>query len=189
MELLEVIKSRRSIRKFKEEPISREVITELIDTAVWAPSASNGQPWGFVVIEDREYLQELSSQAIKDLLARMEHQPQLEHYRAMLSKPGFNIFYNAPALIIIYGKKESVWTKNDCSMVAQNLMLTAWEKGLGTCWIGFAHYICDTPEFKEKHKIDPSYELMAPLILGHPASFPTGVVPRKEYPIFDWVKE
>ena len=52
MELMDAIKSRRSIRRYKNQPVSEHVIKELLDAAVWAPSASNVQPWGFVVIQD-----------------------------------------------------------------------------------------------------------------------------------------
>lgn len=186
MELVEAIKTRRSIRRFKEEPVAKEVIQELIDTAVWAPSASNRQPWGFAVITDRDYLKRLSDEAKVDLLAKMGDQPESQRYRAMMQNPDFNIFHNAPAVIIIYGKKDNTWSKYDCSMVAQNLMLAAWEKGLGTCWIGFAHHVCNTPEFKAKHNISDEYELMAPIILGYPETLPKGAVPRKEFPIFYW---
>ncbi|AEF92930.1 nitroreductase [Desulfotomaculum nigrificans CO-1-SRB] len=186
MELLEAIKTRRSIRKFKEEPVAKEVIQELIDTAIWAPSASNRQPWGFVVLTDKNYLKQLSDEAKAGWLAQMDSLPQMQQYRATMQNPDFNIFYNAPALIIIYGKKDSHWSKYDCSMLAQNLMLAAWEKGLGTCWIGFAHNVCDTPQFKAKHNVSEEYELVAPIILGYPETLPKGVVPRKEYPIFYW---
>lgn len=186
MELIESIKTRRSIRKYKEEPLDKEVIQELIQTAIWCPSASNIQPWGFVVIQDQEYMKQLSDQSKAIWLANIDNIPRMQQYRGMMENQDYNIFYNAPALVIIYGKKGNVWSKNDCSMLAQNLMLAAWEKGIGSCWIGFAHNVCDTPEFREKYKIADDYELMAPIILGYPETMPTGVVPRKEYPIFSW---
>lgn len=186
MELIEAIKTRRSVRNFKEQSISREVLQELIETAIWCPSASNRQPWGFVVLTDRATMQQLSDQAKAKWLEQMDQLPQMQQYRAVMENPGFNIFHRAPALVIIYGKKDNIWSKNDCSMLAQNLMLLAWEKGIGTCWIGFAHQVCDSPEFRAQHNIGEEYELMAPIILGYPDPMPKSVVPRKEYPVFSW---
>lgn len=186
MELIEAIKGRRSIRKFTDQELSRELVQELLDTAVWAPSASNVQPWGFVVIEDKAYLKEVSDQAKKEVLIRMNDVPQMEQYRSNLENPDFNIFYNAPALIVIYGKADHFHTDHDCAMVAQTLLLSAWEKGLGGCWIGFAQGICGSAEFMEKHKVPAGYKMVAPLIIGYPAYKPSQPVPRKEYPLFDW---
>ena len=186
MELIEAIKSRRSIRRFQDKPVSGETLRELIDNAVWAPSASNEQPWGFVVIEDRDYMTKLSEKAKSGLLSAMEQTPGLERYRALMENPEFNIFHSAPALVVIYGRRDRGWSKYDCSLAAQNLMLLAWERGLGTCWIGFAHHVCGSPEFREVHHVPEDFETVAPIVIGYPEFIPQNPVPRKEYPIFSW---
>lgn len=186
MELVEALKTRRSIRRYKEKPLSQEKIKELIETAIWCPSASKVQPWGFAVISDKEYMRELSDQAKAGLLNKYSQTPGYEKYKIMMENPNFNIFYNAPTLVLIYGKKNGIWSKYDCSMLAQNLMLVAWEQGIGSCWIGFAQDVCNTSEFKAKHQVSDDYELVAPIILGYPEIVPKNSVPRKEYPIFSW---
>jgi len=72
LELIEAIKSRRSILRFLDKPVAGEIVRELIDTAVWAPSAFNEQPWGVVVIEDGDYMRKLSEKAKAGLLSVME---------------------------------------------------------------------------------------------------------------------
>ena len=186
MELIEAIKSRRSIRRFLDKPVAGEIVRKLIDTAVWAPSASNEQPWGFVVIEDRDYMRKLSEKAKAGLLSVMEQTPALQRYRALMENPDFNIFHNASVLVVIYGRRNRGWSKHDCSLAAQNLMLLAWERGLGTCWIGFAHKVCDTAEFKERHHVPEDFETAAPIVVGYPEFVPQNPVPRKEFPIFFW---
>ena len=100
----------------------------------------------------------------------------------MLRKPEFNIFYNAPALVIIYGDTSSHWRDYDCTMVAYNLMLLAEEDGLGSCWIGFAHRIFDMEEIKRELKVPEEYSLVAPIIVGHPAHTKQSPgIPRKPY--------
>ena len=78
----------------------------------------------------------------------MKMMPQLERYRGMLSNPDTDIFYGAPVLVMIYSSRASGTYLNDCSMAALNLMLAAWDRGIGSCWIGFASGIGNTPEVK-----------------------------------------
>lgn len=188
IELIEAIKARRSTRRFKDQEVSPEIIQELLDLAIWAPTASNVQPWGFVVIQDKIKMTEISDQAKASNLERMKQQPRLEQYRALMGNANFDIFYGAPALILIYGKKEHPYTPNDCSMAAQNLMLAAWEKGFGTCWIGFAQGVCDSDEFKTQYNIPEEYRLVAPLIIGYREQETPQLIQRRKYPVFKWVK-
>ena len=107
------------------------------------------------------------------------------HFEAILSDPDFHIFYHAPALILISSVTESPWTVEDCSLAAENLMLTARAVGLGTCWIGFAQAWLGTPEGKAMLKLSGAYAPVAPIIVGHPKSDPPSI-PRKE-PEIRWI--
>ncbi len=181
-----LIKSRITCRKFSDQPLAKEDITHLIDTAVWVPSGSNNQPWHFVVVTDRDKLQAYSDAAKAAWLATLEDNPHMQQYEEFIRDPNYNIFYNAPALVIVYGNRESYWHVYDCSMVAYNLHLLAEEKGLGCCWIGFAHNILAEPAVKRGLGVPEQYELVAPVILGHPAQARTAVCnpnPRKNFMI------
>ena len=68
MEIVEAIRTRRSVRKYKGDPIPEQIIRELLELAVWAPSGMNTQTWAFVVLEDREYMKNLSGRAKTFLL-------------------------------------------------------------------------------------------------------------------------
>lgn len=169
MELLEAIKTRRSVRRFRSDQISEQTIRELLEVAVWAPSGMNVQPWVFAVVQNRELLHHLSEQAKTRLLNKIEEIPVLERYSRLMSNPKFNIFYDAPTLVLIYGDTGSPTFRLDCSLAAQNLMLAAWDRGIGSCWIGFAHFICDTPKVKRILNVSSGHELVASIILGYPA--------------------
>jgi len=187
METCVAIKTRRSIRQYRGEKILKEIINELLQTAIWAPSGMNKQPWGFVVIEDEEYLQKLSSQTKSILLERFKNNPEMEKYMDYFADPKTSIFYHAPVLVLIYGKKDVFTVINDCSMVAQNLMLAAWEYGIGSCWIGFVYDVLNTKEVKSDLGVPDSYGLVASVILG----YPDGSVPisnRNNPIIFSWKK-
>jgi nitroreductase len=184
--LREVIKSRRSCRLYSPEPLSRERIEALIADAVWAPSGSNNQPWRFVVIQSQERLKKYSDLAKQQWLAGLQQNPsptpQMKAYEKLLRDPEFNIFYNASTLVVVYGHSSSRWHIYDCSMVAHNLMLLAEGDGLASCWIGFAHWVLDSNAVKQELGIPAECELVAPIILGHPAQAgPRPEVPRKPF--------
>ena len=107
------------------------------------------------------------------------------HFQEILSDKNFDIFYNAPALILISSITESPWATENCSLAAQNLMLAARAVKLGTCWIGFAEAWLRTPEGKVTLGLPPNYLPVAPIIIGYPKSEPPPV-PRKAAEI-SWV--
>ncbi len=179
---LDMIRRRRSCRAYASDPLSEEVIREMIDNAVWVPNGSNNQPWSFVVITDKVLLQHYSDVAKSEWLDNLTDSPHMHQYEQFMRDPDFNVFYNAPALVIIYGNRESFWHVYDCSMVAYNLSLLAEEAGLGSCWIGFAHNIFSKREIKSEFGLSENYQLVAPIIVGHPAELSPGAeVPRKPY--------
>ena len=117
MDAMDAILSRRSIRKYTAQPVSDEVIKELLEAAMNAPSAGNEQPWHFVVIKDRQILNEI---------------PKIHPYSQMLR--------NAPLAILICGdeqlqKYEGYWSQ-DCSAATENMLIAAHAKGLGAVWLG-----------------------------------------------------
>lgn len=189
--LTTLIKNRRSCRNYTDASLSRESLTDLINATVWVPNGSNNQPWRFVVITDRALLKKYSDTAKGDWLATLAETPHLQQYEQALRDPDYNIFYNAPALVIIYGNTESYWHVYDCSMVAYNLHLLAEESGMGACWIGFAHNVFAAKETKTAFDIPEDFELVAPVILGFPtASHPKTGTPRKPFSVlfYDGVK-
>jgi nitroreductase len=168
MELKEAIYTRRSVRKFKDQPVSKETINSLIEDAIQAPSATNSQPWAFVVIQDAELLKKYSDRAKVIMLELMGNNPDANGYKAILANPNFNIFYNATSLVIIYATPAGHLAKGDCCLAAQNLMLSAHDKGLGTCWIGFSMPLLDSAEMKKELGVPENYSAVAPLIIGYP---------------------
>jgi len=185
MTIFEVIDGRRSVRSYQPRPVERPLIEKLISLATKAPSAMNSQPWAFVVINDKSKLRQYSSEAKALLLASLDEFPHLAKYQEVLANPEFDIFYGAPALIVIYAKPEGPQPREDCCLAAQNLMLAAYAENLGTCWIGFARVYLNQPAIKAALNIPQEYEAVAPLIVGYPAAA-LAVVPRKPAEILVW---
>ena len=185
MDLQQAIRSRRAVRVFSSEPVERATLLRLIDAAIQAPSAVNEQSWSFTVVEDRNLLARISAESKACMLATAAGDIAARHLEGHLRDPAFDIFYHAPALILISSVVESPWAVENCALAAQNLMLAARAAGLGTCWIGFAEAWLRTPEGKAALKLPPSYAPVAPIIVGHPKIEPPPV-PRKE-PEISWI--
>jgi len=118
LDILDIIRGRRSIRKYKTDSVPKDLIEKILEAGRWAPSAGNVQPWEFIVINDRKIL---------DLVRKFS--------------PGF--FGDAPLAILICSNKERARKFRgslgrdlaiiDCAMAAQNILLTAYALGLGSC--------------------------------------------------------
>lgn len=114
-EFLDFLKGRRSIRNFQDKPVTEEHIEMILEAGRWAPSASNMQPWEFIVVKNREILQKISKTGGYGLPLR-----------------------KAPMGIAIVGKKleNPNWYIQDTSLASMNMMLMAWALNIGMCWIG-----------------------------------------------------
>jgi nitroreductase len=170
MSIFEAILSRRSVRQYKSRQISQETIRILLEAAVRAPTAMHNEPWGFVVIQDKNTLKKLSDIS-KPLLIKKVNQDSTERADRIFNefqKPEFNIFYNASTLILICGKSAVPFYEADCWLASENLMLAASAMGLGTCVIGSALYALAQSDMKIELSIPDSYTVVAPIILGYP---------------------
>lgn len=110
--VLEIIKSRRSVRSFLETPVPPDVLTSLLEAARWAPSGGNNQPWAFVAIREPANIRKVK-----------------------MFSPGLG---GDPKALIVICSDQSVEDSTaimDVAIVAQNVMLTATENGLGSCVI------------------------------------------------------
>jgi nitroreductase len=184
MDIHEAISGRRSVREYTTQPVDEPTIRRLIEAAVHAPNAVNQQPWTFTVVRDQAVLDRISREAKPYMLATMAS-AHADRFRPRLSDPNFQIFYHAPALILISAVAQGPWIVEDCALAAENLMLAAYAAGLGTCWIGFAQGFLNTPDGKKMLGLPAASVPVAPIIVGHPKAAPAPV-PRNEAQI-RWV--
>lgn len=181
MELTIAIYGRRAVRAYTEEPVSESEIAELIDAAVQAPSAMDQEPWAFAVIEGAERLRKLSARAKQVFAPHPVSDEGGAHLRLLMADPNFNLFHDAPVLIVVCATRDDRQAAEDCCLAAQNLMLMAHALKLGTCPIGFARPWLRLPETKRALGIDASYVPIFPVVVGHPAERPTA--PGRRPPI------
>ncbi|MDD5473787.1 MAG: nitroreductase family protein, partial [Candidatus Methanoperedens sp.] len=171
-DIIELIKTRRSVREYKEDHIPDEDIKFLIDCARYAPSGFNMQPWSFLVIKNKDVMRKISEQGKKSMIPLLEPvkntSKKAADFLVYLKTKGTDMFYNAPVLVIILANKNAATADWDCAMAAQNMMLAAHSKGIGSCWIGgVLPALMDEGLLKELGA-PAGYKAVAPLIFGYP---------------------
>jgi nitroreductase len=185
MDINEAISARRSVREYSDAAVDEATIRGLIAAAVHAPSAMNQQPWTFTVVRSQSLLERLSREAKAHMLANLPADGHASRFRSTLGEAGFQIFYHAPALILISATAAGPWIAEDCALAAENLMLAAHGAGLGSCWIGFAQGYLNTAPGKDLLGLPAASVPVAPIIVGHPRTLPPPV-PRAE-PQIRWL--
>lgn len=160
-ETLTTIYQRRAVRKYKETPVDKVLIEQIIDAGRMAPSAMNRQLWKFYVLTDRELISSLSPLIVKVANKVLSWAHGVDH-----SKTSDIIFHNAPVVIFITGPKKNPWVALDIGMCCQNMMLAAKSLGLDTCPIGFAKFLEKTDKISLLG-MSPSEQIHLALIVGY----------------------
>ncbi|MFW9769102.1 MAG: nitroreductase family protein [Candidatus Thorarchaeota archaeon] len=145
MDTIRTIRERRSIRKYKPDPIGEEKLHTILQAGRWAPSASNKQPWHFIVVQDT---------AMREKLA------EIHNYGRFMRE--------SPVVIVVLGdpKRHPRYHLADPHQAVQNMLLTAYALGLGTCWAG----VRDTdlePKFRAALDIPEDLRVVCAVALGH----------------------
>ncbi len=167
-EVIKTIKERRSTRAYKDKPVEKEKIDEILKAGYFAPSARNLQPWKFIVLTNKDLIKEIGEK-IKEKVIDMPKYALVKERSKTKEDP---IFYSAPLVIFILGDKENHWATIDCSLAAENMMLAAHSLNLASCPIGMARFIKDEKEIKEKLSFPENYELILTLVFGYPDEMP-----------------
>lgn len=192
---LDFIYRRHSVRSYTAAEPSEPLVRRLLDAAVHAPTAMHEEPCRFVLIQDRVRMARLSDQAKEMARRDSAHHGNLlkppgaagDGLSSPLADPKFNIFYDAPALILVCAAATNDFVAADCWLAAENLMLAASAEGLGTCCIGFALPILNTDAVRAELGIGHDLRVSAAIILGTPRGrvMPT---PRKAAVVVNWIR-
>lgn len=167
MNALEQILHRRSIRRYKAELPSRELIEQITQAGTYAASGRGNQSGLIIAVTNRE---------LRDRISAMNN-------RFWGGEEGFDPFYGAPAILMVLAKKDSPHKLYDGSLIMGNMMLAADALGLGTCWIHRAKEVFETEEGKAILRdlgITEEYEGIGNLALGYPDGKHPVAKPRKE---------
>jgi nitroreductase len=172
-DFFELLKTRRSIRDFEDRAVPVTLIEEIIKDSCLAPSSANGQPWRFIIVNQKDWIRRLSEESKKNLILRLEKHPDapMKRYEKTLRDRDFNVFYNAPCLVYIVGSRKIRSIALDCALAACYFMFSAAAKGLGTCWVALGANIKD-PETAKAIGLPRDCRIVAPIIVGYPRRIP-----------------
>ena len=168
-EVLENIKTRRSIRKFKDIPIEKEVLDKIIEAGTYAPSGKNKQSAIIIAITNKKVLEELA---------------EINRQVINLNK---KTMYDAPAVLVVLANKDISTYMQDGSAVIENMLLAAHSLGVGSCWVHRAKEEFETEEYKQVLKelgVEGEYEGIGHCILGYPDCEPPKAAERKENRVY-----
>ena len=187
MDLFDAICGRRAVRHYRRDCPSEHVLRQLVDAAIWAPSAMNGQDWHFTVITRQALLDRIAARARLWVREKEPWLAESQELQTLLAVPGFHMLHHAPVLIVISTRADSKWSAETCAAAAQNLMLAATAQGLGSCWIGLAQDWLNSPEGKEAISLPVGERVVAPLVVGYASKEPHQVSRRKAG--VTWIRE
>ena len=157
--VIETIMTRRSVRNYTSEPVNREQMAKILECGMYAPSAMNMQPWAVRVVDAPDFIEGVTNIAI-------EHNTQLKE------QEGFrNFFRNAPTVAFIACPVESYSGEYDCGLLSENMMLSAWSMGIGSCCLGSVIPVMNSEAAKpylERLQLPEGYKLQVAIAFGYP---------------------
>ena len=169
--ITDLMMSRRSIRAYKEEPVSREMLKEILKCGINAPNGRNLQSYEIRIVDSPELIKAMTEAVVKDM-------PEVA------KRPGLkNIFVNAPGAIFIAYDTRYDFAQVDCGLLGENIILAAWARGIGTCCLGSsARFLLQSPSAKpylDRLNFSEGFELLYCIGYGYPDETPEAK-PRKE---------
>jgi coenzyme F420-0:L-glutamate ligase/coenzyme F420-1:gamma-L-glutamate ligase len=190
LNLLNVFRSRRSVKEYSPKEISNEVLFRILEASRWAPSAHNAQPWRFIVIQDSATKRKLAKAMASRWNKDMSKNGVPKEQRESLIKASVERFENAPIIIIVCltmedmdeypddrrKKIEYVIAVQSVAAAIENMLLAAHGEGLGSCWFCAPLFCQDV--VRKILKIPQYVDPQALITLGYPADRPNPP-PRK----------
>jgi len=146
VDILTLLKSRRSVRIYQDKPIPQDLLTQILEAGRWAPTGANLQPWHFVVVRDSETRKRIGEVA-RFFFIKWSHVEK------------------APVLLVLgFDTRKGKYGRYDVTLAGGNMMTMATSFGLGTCWIG----AFDEEKVKEILEIPENIEVIGLITLGYP---------------------
>ena len=162
-QVVETIMTRRSVRQYKPQAVEREKMQTIVECGINAPNAMNKQPWEVRVVDNSDYINGVT-ELYKKANPKAAEDPAFK-----------NMFRNAPTVVFIGHDTESESSPFDCGLLAENMMISAWSMGIGSCCLGSPARFMKTPEaaeYLQKLGFSEGYELLYCIGFGYPDEAP-----------------
>mgnify|MGYP004628451289 FL=1 len=165
MDLLSLIKTRRSVRAYKPDEVPSDILAEILEAGTYAPTGMGRQSPRIIAVRDKKYRDEISK------------------LNAEIMGVNSDPYYGAPVIVLVLGDSSANTYVEDCSCVLENIMLAAHAKGLSTVWVHREREIFDSPEGKALLKewgLPENLRGVGSVALGYAAEPAKDAAPRKE---------
>ena len=162
--VIETIMTRRSVRKYQPQAVNRDTMQTIVECGINAPNAINRQAWEVRIVDNPEVIQKLTDLYLKDNPKEAEN-------------PNFkNMFRNAPTVAFIANDTTFAYSPVDCGLMAENMILSAWSMGIGSCCLGGpARFMKSNPEANKyllEMGFSENYDLLLCIGFGYSAETP-----------------
>ena len=162
--VIETIMTRRSVRKYQPQAVNRDTMQLIVECGINAPNAINRQAWEIRIVDNPAVIQKLTDLYVKENPKEAEN-------------PNFkNMFRNAPTVAFIANDTSFAYSPVDCGLMAENMILSAWSMGIGSCCLGgparFMKSNAEANEYLKQMGFSENYELLLCIGFGYPDETP-----------------
>lgn len=169
--VIETILSRRSVRQYKAQPVNRDTMQLIAHCGINAPNGMNKQSWEIRIVDNSDFINGITEIYKKE-------------YSEVASDPKFkNMFRNAPTVVFIANDPSYDCSEIDCGLLGENMILSAWSMGIGSCCLGgpirFIKTSESASEYLKRLDFSEGYELLYCIAFGYPDETPASK-PRKQ---------
>ena len=208
-----LILARRSTRVYKKKQVPEQMIRRVLECGRYAPSEGNYQPWRFVVVRNRQMLDEMERDAKKVIsvlwkIINYDEHPWRKYHSKFLewlspnnfhpipsgairgvAEGRFDVFWGAPTAILLFKDTRGIGNPDlDIGITGTNMILAAHSMGLGTCWVGVAKTIMLYRKWRKVFNASYPWRMEQALLMGFPVGDPDGFVHRETHYV-DWFDE
>lgn len=163
-QVIETIMARRSVRKYLPQPVNRDTMQVILDCGINAPNGQNKQSWAIRVVDNPEFINGLT-EVYKKANPKVAEDPNFR-----------NMFRNAPTVVFIANDTAYDFSQVDCGLLGENMILSAWSMGIGSCCLGgpirFMKTDPGAAEYLKRLNIPEGYELLYCIAFGYPDESP-----------------
>lgn len=163
-QVIETIMARRSVRKYLPQPVNRDTMQVILDCGINAPNGQNKQSWAIRVVDNPEFINGLT-EVYKKANPKVADDPNFR-----------NMFRNAPTVVFIANDTAYDFSQVDCGLLGENMILSAWSMGIGSCCLGspirFMKTAPGAAEYLKRLNIPEGYDLLYCIAFGYPDESP-----------------
>ncbi|MCL2304829.1 MAG: nitroreductase family protein [Planctomycetaceae bacterium] len=179
-----LVRTRRSIRNFKDHPLEVAKLELLLDVVRWAPTARNLQPVKWIVVQNREKMLEVGK-LVADAMRKYE---QFKRPAEAWDSGNDVILRGAPAMAIAYTESDAIFPAVDCTIAVETLDLCAAAMQIGTCWAGYFVLAAQMePTIQNWLGLEKGEKVQAALLLGYPGLETYKRIPHRKELTVKWI--